>query len=332
MAPEARKWRQKSLDVFNSFSLEMMDWVIEEVTFKAETFLKKEMADVEPLENIAEHDKDYEPGPGEQIVNLVDPSLRGQGLGGEDDPFSVINNGRAGTKGVIPLWNMTLKPLRAERLHHRNRIKSSELNTCRVPTSNSLREILELGSLSDVEDIYDCLWEREKHRPVKSPETRPISLWLDRLRSEKPIDLQTTVRARGLQVIVKLADIKLTPETPRYIGTPWHFQWLLRRLLDWLHKNYFHKGFGLPWLPQVFGCNEEEKQTGDMGQVSCLEGPILPGHCKSLVLHLVDPYVHIISTANVPPQQAGRWDGLNIQRDVLARKGLPGELQDMVLD
>ncbi|KAH1325467.1 hypothetical protein KXW98_006608 [Aspergillus fumigatus] len=57
----------------------MMDWVIEEVTFKAETFLKKEMlalqADVEPLENIAEHDKDYEPGPGEQIVNLVDPSL-----------------------------------------------------------------------------------------------------------------------------------------------------------------------------------------------------------------------------------------------------------------
>ncbi|KAH1293925.1 hypothetical protein KXV95_006537 [Aspergillus fumigatus] len=75
----ARKWRQKSLDVFNSFSLEMMDWVIEEVTFKAETFLKKEMlalqADVEPLENIAEHDKDYEPGPGEQIVNLVDPSL-----------------------------------------------------------------------------------------------------------------------------------------------------------------------------------------------------------------------------------------------------------------
>lgn len=119
---------------------------------------------------------------------------------------------------------MTLKPLRAERLHRRNRIKSSELNTCRVPTSNSLREILELGSLSDVEDIYDCLWEREKHRPVKSPETRPISLWLDRLRSEKPIDLQTTVRARGLQVIVKLADIKLTPETPRYIGTPWHFQ------------------------------------------------------------------------------------------------------------
>ncbi|KAJ8191212.1 hypothetical protein LV157_003795 [Aspergillus fumigatus] len=255
----ARKWRQKSLDVFNSFSLEMMDWVIEELALQA---------DVEPLENIAEHDKDYEPGPGEQIVNLVDPSLfalayshsqvipdiviglddclshsgGAKALGvkwEEHDPFSVINNGRAGTKdhlcplydaleqiitGVIPLWNMTLKPLRAERLHRRNRIKSSELNTCRVPTSNSLREILELGSLSDVEDIYDCLWEREKHRPVKSPETRPISLWLDRLRSEKPIDLQTTVRARGLQVIVKLADIKLTPETPRYIGTPWHFQ------------------------------------------------------------------------------------------------------------
>lgn len=80
------------------------------------------------MENIAEHDKDYEPGPGEQIVNLVDPSLfalayshsqvipdiviglddclshsgGAKALGvkwEEHDPFSVINNGRAGTKG-----------------------------------------------------------------------------------------------------------------------------------------------------------------------------------------------------------------------------------------
>lgn len=63
-----------------------------------------------------------------------------------------------------------------------------------------------------------------------------------------------------------------------------------------------------------------------------LVDPSKPGHCKSLVLHLVDPYVRIISTANVPPQQPDWWDGFNIRRDALAQKGLPVELQDMVLD
>ncbi|PKX93839.1 DUF4246 domain-containing protein [Aspergillus novofumigatus IBT 16806] len=481
----AREWRQKFLDVYNGLSPEMMDWVIEEVKFKAETFFKKGMvtaldgdvvksdiaitediklalqAAVEPLENIDENDKDYEPGSGGQVVNLVDPSLfalaycrsqilpdRTIGLDDylshsgranvlevkweEHDPFSVINNGRTRTKrefldlftaysldyqwlpceikfrdttkgcriasyinnlrpdhhpplydaleqiitSAIPLWNVSLTPLRTERLHRRNRIKFERIEY--LPSSNSLREVLELGSLSYFEDIYDRLWEREKSRPVKPPETGRLNPWLDRLRSENPIDLQTTFRARGLQVIVQLANIELTPETPRYTGTPWHFQGLMnehfcataiynyscenittpiisfrqRLSPDWLHENYFDKGFGLPWLPQVFGCNEEEKQIVDLGQISCREGRLVtfpnifqtslapvhlvdpgkPGYCKSLVLHLVDPYVRIVSTANAPPQQADWWDGFNIRRDVLAQKGLPVELQDMVLD
>ncbi|KAF4239040.1 hypothetical protein CNMCM8980_009524 [Aspergillus fumigatiaffinis] len=480
----AREWRQKFLDIYNGLSPEMMDWVIQEVKFKAERFFKKGMvtaldgdvvksdititediklalqAAVEPLENIDENDKDYDPGSGGQVVNLVDPSLFALAYSRrakvlevkweEHDPFSVINNGRTRTKrefldlftaysldyqwlpcefldlftaysldyqwlpceikfgdttegcriasyinnlrpdhhrplydtleriitSAIPLWNVSLTPLRTERLHRRNRIKFERIEY--LPSSDSLREVLELGSLSDFEDIYDRLWEREKSRPVKPPDTGPLSLWLDRLRSENPIDLRTTFRARGLQVIVKLANIELAPEKPRYTGTPWHFQGLLnehicataiynyscenvstpvisfrqRLSLDWLHENYFDKGFGLPWLPQVFGCNEEEKQIVDLGQVSCHEGRLVtfpnifqtslasvhlidpgkPGHCKSLVLHLVDPYVRIISTANVPPQQADWWDGFNIRRDVLAQKGLPVELQDMVLD
>ncbi|RHZ64568.1 DUF4246 domain-containing protein [Aspergillus thermomutatus] len=515
----AREWRQKFLDVYNGLSPEMMDWVIEEVKFKAEIFLKKGMvtaldgdvvksdsaitediklalqAAVEPLEDIAEHDKDYEPGSGGQIVNLVDPSLfalsysRSQVLPDrviglddylshsgrakmlevkweERDSFTVMNNGRTRTKrefldlfsaysldyqwlpceikfkdategcriasyinnlrpdhhrplydtleriiaSAIPLWNMSLTPLRSERLHRRNRIKFERIEY--LPNSESLREVLELGDQVDFEDIYDRLWEREKSRPVKPPETGPLSLWLDRLRGENPIDLRTTFRDRGLQVIVKMANIELTPETPTYIGTPWHFEGLLvsliapsslfaicpmtgcmictkqekshadrksqnehicataiynyscenvtaptisfrqRLSLDWLHENYFDKGFGLPWLPQVFGCDEEEKQVVVLGEVSCPEGrlvtfpnmfqtslasvdlvdPRKPGHCKSLVVHLVDPYVRIISTANVPPQRADWWDGFNIRRDVLAQKGLPVELQDMVLD
>ncbi|GAQ10473.1 hypothetical protein ALT_7794 [Aspergillus lentulus] len=481
----AREWRQKFLDIYNGLSPEMVDWVIEEVKFKAEIFLKKGMvtaldggvvksdiavtediklalqAAVEPLENIAEHDKDYERGSGGQIVNLVDPSLfalaysRSQVLPDrviglddyfshsgrakalevkweEHDPFSLINNGRTRTKHefldlftaysldyqwlpceikfrdttegcriasyinnlrpdhhgplydtleriiteVIPLWNMSLTALRTERLHRRNRIKFERIEY--LPSSNSLREVLELGSLSDFEDIYDRLWEREKSRPVKPPETGPISLWLDRLRSENPIDLQTTFRARGLQVIVKLANIELTPETPRYTGTPWHFQGLLnehicataiynyscenvttpilsfrqRLSLDWLHENYFDKGFGLPWLPQVFGCNEEEKQIVELGQVSCHGGRLVtfpnifqtslapvhlvdpgkPGHCKSLVLH---PSTLMCVSSQRPTCHPSRQTGgmASIFEEMLwLRRGLPVELQDMVLD
>jgi hypothetical protein len=95
----AREWRQKFLDVYNGLSPEMMDWVIQEVKFKAEIFFKKGMvtaldgdvaksdititediklalqAAVEPRENIDENDKDCDPGSGGQVVNLVDPSL-----------------------------------------------------------------------------------------------------------------------------------------------------------------------------------------------------------------------------------------------------------------
>ncbi|GIC91630.1 uncharacterized protein Aud_008077 [Aspergillus udagawae] len=236
----AREWRQKFLDVYNGLSPEMMDWAIEGVKFKAEKFLKKGMLalqeDVEPLENITEHDKDYEPGFGGQVVNLVDPSLFALAYGRsqilpdrviglddylshsgrakvlevkweEHDPFSVINNGRTRTNrefldlftaysldyqwlpseikfkdttegcriascinnlrpdyhrllydtleriiaSVSPLWNMSLTPLRTERLNRRNRIKFERIEY--LPSTNSLGEVLELGSPSDFEDI-----------------------------------------------------------------------------------------------------------------------------------------------------------------------------------
>ena len=34
-----------------------------------------------------------------------------------------------------------------------------------------------------------------------------------------------------------------------------------------------------------------------------LSDPNLPGHCRSVVLYLVDPHYRVCSTRNVPPQQ-----------------------------
>ncbi|KAL7932126.1 hypothetical protein V8C35DRAFT_329123 [Trichoderma chlorosporum] len=56
-----------------------------------------------------------------------------------------------------------------------------------------------------------------------------------------------------------------------------------------------------------------------------------PGHCKFLTLHLVDPAITIISTANVPPQQKHWWTKSKVHHQgmEIAEK-LPPELCKMV--
>jgi hypothetical protein len=44
------------------------------------------------------------------------------------------------------------------------------------------------------------------------------------LKPERSVDLKRDYGERGLQVIVKLANIHLTPEKPRYEGGSWHVE------------------------------------------------------------------------------------------------------------
>lgn len=44
------------------------------------------------------------------------------------------------------------------------------------------------------------------------------------LKAEKTVDLKKDYRHRGLQVIIKLANIKLTPTKPDYEGGTWHVE------------------------------------------------------------------------------------------------------------
>jgi hypothetical protein len=52
----------------------------------------------------------------------------------------------------------------------------------------------------------------------------------DKLKSELRVDLKRDYLKRGLQVIVKLANIELTPEKPSYEGGTWHVEGQLVRL------------------------------------------------------------------------------------------------------
>ncbi|GKT66401.1 DUF1665 domain containing protein [Colletotrichum tofieldiae] len=68
-----------------------------------------------------------------------------------------------------------------------------------------------------------------------------------------------------------------------------------------------------------------------MGSSTQLKDPTKPGHRKILTLYLVDPRVKVLSTANVPPQQADWW-AREFSDEAGQFNGLPKEVVDMVLD
>jgi hypothetical protein len=51
------------------------------------------------------------------------------------------------------------------------------------------------------------------------------------LKEELRVDLARDYAKRGLQIIVKLANIHLTPEKPEYAGGTWHVEGQLVRLI-----------------------------------------------------------------------------------------------------
>lgn len=103
------------------------------------------------------------------------------------------------------------------------------------------------------------------------------------------------------------------------------------------------------WLSAVFGCTDGGPPIQEIGDVVCKEGRLLtfpnilqhrvspfqlqdpskPGHRKILALFLVDPNIHIISSANVPCQRRDWWAEQVPWANVTGR--LPPELSDEVV-
>ncbi|KAI0429081.1 hypothetical protein F5Y09DRAFT_311426 [Xylaria sp. FL1042] len=162
----------------------------------------------------------------------------------------------------------------------------------------------------------------------------------------------------GLQVIVKMVSIELTPEKPSYPAGSWHVEGQMNEhicgtalyYLDSENVSTSHLSFRMPtdpelsnepeyfveqgrysWLQKVFGTQFGGFRDGtclqNYGNVETPEGRLLafpnvfqhcvspfhlvdptkPGHRRFIALWLVDPYIRIISTANVPPQQQDWW-------------------------
>lgn len=193
------------------------------------------------------------------------------------------------------------------------------------------------------DDEYD---EYERTKPIHIPD---ITSFIQP--KNKPLyDLKN----RNLQVIVKLANIELTPENPKYPGGSWHVEGMKNEdivasgIYYYYSENiteshlHFREAIREPNYEQndnrgvdiVYGLKDEGPLNQDLGYVitqadRCISFPNIyqhkvepftlidpskPGHRKILVFFLVDPNKRILSTANVPPQQIS-WLGQGITLD-----------------
>ncbi|KAK6084500.1 hypothetical protein SCUP234_03289 [Seiridium cupressi] len=140
-------------------------------------------------------------------------------------------------------------------------------------------------------------------------------------------------RESGLQVIVKMASIELTPEKPEFPAGGWHVEGQMNEHICGTALYYLDSENITPsnlsfrmqtsaymneeievgqdayhWLEQVFGT-----ELGDYSRFRTslssfrLEDATKPGHRRFIALWLVDPTQRVISTANVPPQQMDWW-------------------------
>ncbi|KXN81965.1 hypothetical protein AN958_03373 [Leucoagaricus sp. SymC.cos] len=124
---------------------------------------------------------------------------------------------------IVPLWNATLTPLRE--FDFNRRIQYGELDY------GDLEDALEKDGPrkegSDDED-YDDYWDQryewmKANRPLFLVRPEPYDFEAP-ASPEDPVDLKKDYGHRGLQIIIKLANIHLTPEKPEYKGGSWHVE------------------------------------------------------------------------------------------------------------
>jgi len=197
---------------------------------------------------------------------------------------------------------------------------------------------------SDLDDeAADAYYE---NRPVIQPKVPKF---------EPPPPPQTVVKLSGktLQVIVKLANIELTPDKPNYPGGTWHVEGMKNEYIVssgiyyYVSENItesrlaFRQSVCEPPYEQgdnrgvgeIFGLANDQALVQGLGSVitqgdRCIAfpnvyqhqvspfqliDPTKPGHRKILVFFLVDPAELVISTLHVPPQQIS-WYAEEISR------------------
>ena len=194
---------------------------------------------------------------------------------------------------------------------------------------------------------------------------QPITLKVPEFQSPPKPETLVDLKGRRVQVITKLANIHLTPAKSKYNGGVWHVEGMDNERIIATGIYYydnenisksrlqFRQAIGEPDYEQyddigvksIYGLSDEDPMVQNWGgvvtkedrcivfpnlyqhkvQPFMLANPKKPGHRKILCFFLVDPATPILSTAQVPPQQAD-WFTLEVDPDGT----LPKEIQDAI--
>ena len=151
---------------------------------------------------------------------------------------------------VIPLWSLTLSPMRRQFVAIRPRIVQDAVEYIHI---NKDQQPLKAKDETRI-DWYERrdTWKRQNRilimpepgefmtREERVPEHRRHELLDHETGLLKALDLRREYKDDGLQVIVKLANIQLTPEKPQYEGGAWHLEgqsvgtlWEARTSFQW---------------------------------------------------------------------------------------------------
>jgi hypothetical protein len=335
---------------------------------------------VRVLEDVPDAERDWHPGSDEQVLDLVHPSLfcLVRGVSRPDDstwPSLGTDEARSALSDKFQ-W----LPADVEVGENGDAVFLSYVNNLHPVAHGELASVLPVlfGRMRPLfENVLTDLRNPRPARikagvnswyvdePVLAPDNDDDdalrawqAAWADWRQNRSPVppdapaftppaqlgdSARVDLRARRLQVIVKLATIHLTPDKPAYPGGTWHVEGMMNErivstgIYYWDSENItdnwlsFRVAVGEPEYEQddrkgvreVYGVGDEDAMNQVLGSAETragralafpnilqhrvdpfrLEDPSRPGHRKILAFFLVDPSVTIISTSDVPPQQ-----------------------------
>ncbi|KAI8194462.1 hypothetical protein K4K49_009576 [Colletotrichum sp. SAR 10_70] len=175
------------------------------------------------------------------------------------------------------------------------------------------------------------------------------------------VSLKDRFLKQGLQVVVQLSTVELTPEHPVHINTTETSGAISFRVeadLD-ADAHVYTRGdlaplagiYGLADPRQLHGDNEEPNALQELGTIVAPDGRLVaypntlqhrveayelldrsrPGRRRCLTVHLVDPHYRICSTRNVPPQQHDWWVGEGPAKIDWAGHHVPQEIINRIM-
>ncbi|KAG8968716.1 hypothetical protein FRC05_001427 [Tulasnella sp. 425] len=198
------------------------------------------------------------------------------------------------------------------------------------------------------EDYEDRLYAWNLQRPISLPKVRSK----DKRKDISEREQTYTIHGKEAQIIVKLANIHLTPEKPVYPGGSWHVEGLANERIIASGIYYYDSEniteSELQFRRVVTADDLDYEQDDELGVMRvwglkrCLAFPNIyqhkvspfeltdktkPGHRKIVALFLLDPEKPRFSTTDIPPQQA-EWYEMAMQQapenSLLSR--LPAEI------